>query len=197
MELLAHRADAANGRVWPEFAELDCFACHHDLQGSSWRQRAPHLGERRPGMLTGSDWYTAMTPDILAALKADQASQALDRLRELMGAGKNDGPGFNTSEGRRQIAAAAKALAKLLHEATQQNPGQSDDAWLDRLSKNRRSDRSWDEATQRYLALLSLRPADGSLDPLIRTLRADVTFGPDQNSPRRFVPTPLQLKKAR
>ena len=55
MELLAHRADPVTGKTWPEFAEFDCFACHHDLQPSSWRQkkrpprfaRPPAIGTRR------------------------------------------------------------------------------------------------------------------------------------------------------
>src|SRR5262245_20246109 len=36
LELLAFRAAEKNGRPWPEFAEYDCFACHHDLHAESW-----------------------------------------------------------------------------------------------------------------------------------------------------------------
>ncbi len=40
----------ANGPVWPEYAELDCFACHHSLTApeNSWRQERGYSG-RRPG----------------------------------------------------------------------------------------------------------------------------------------------------
>jgi len=37
-------------RFWPEFSELDCFACHHNLTASkgSWRQERGYA-QRRPG----------------------------------------------------------------------------------------------------------------------------------------------------
>lgn len=47
MERLAGRA---RGKVWPEYAELQCFACHHILTPpeQSWRQERGYPG-RRPG----------------------------------------------------------------------------------------------------------------------------------------------------
>ena len=47
MERLAWRA---KGRVWPEFSEMECFACHHALGPAveSWRQERGYPG-RRPG----------------------------------------------------------------------------------------------------------------------------------------------------
>jgi Cytochrome c554 and c-prime len=40
----------AEGPVWPEFAEMECFACHHDLTKAdkSWRQERGYQN-RRPG----------------------------------------------------------------------------------------------------------------------------------------------------
>jgi Cytochrome c554 and c-prime len=40
----------AQGNSWPEFADLDCFACHHSLSNAenSWRQDQGYAG-RRPG----------------------------------------------------------------------------------------------------------------------------------------------------
>jgi hypothetical protein len=37
LALLAHRARAG---VWPEFAEMDCYGCHHALKEGTWRQRS-------------------------------------------------------------------------------------------------------------------------------------------------------------
>ena len=47
LERLAVRA---RGKVWPEYAELQCFACHHSLTRAedSWRQERGYPG-RRPG----------------------------------------------------------------------------------------------------------------------------------------------------
>jgi cytochrome c554/c'-like protein len=56
-ELLAFRADPTNGKTWPEFAEMDCFSCHHDLQGRSSRNATA----QKPGALRWSNWYFTMT----------------------------------------------------------------------------------------------------------------------------------------
>jgi len=45
MNRLTHRAQGTEGKkglVWPEYAELDCFACHHSLSPAeeSWRLRS-------------------------------------------------------------------------------------------------------------------------------------------------------------
>jgi Cytochrome c554 and c-prime len=38
-------ADRARKPTWPEFAEMDCFACHHSLRENTWRQPvAPKQG---------------------------------------------------------------------------------------------------------------------------------------------------------
>ena len=48
LERLARRASSSN---WPEYAELDCFACHHSLTKpeDSWRQEMGYAG-RQPGV---------------------------------------------------------------------------------------------------------------------------------------------------
>ncbi len=51
------------GPVWPEYAELDCFACHHSLTRAedSWRQAQGYEQRPRPGNppLNVSRWVTA------------------------------------------------------------------------------------------------------------------------------------------
>ena len=58
LELLAHR------RVWPEFAEYDCYACHHQIEGQSWRQDPSLLKGRKPGnaALERLVWQSAASP---------------------------------------------------------------------------------------------------------------------------------------
>jgi hypothetical protein len=43
-------ARESQGGIWPEYTELDCFACHHNLTAAkdSWRQERGYPG-RRPG----------------------------------------------------------------------------------------------------------------------------------------------------
>jgi hypothetical protein len=49
-EQLKRVARESQSGIWPEYAELDCFACHHNLTGAkdSWRQDRGYAG-RRPG----------------------------------------------------------------------------------------------------------------------------------------------------
>jgi cytochrome c551/c552 len=60
VELLKWRADRAAGEdadaVWPEFAEYDCYACHHDLVHPSWRQTSA-TSSKRLGMPAWGSWY--------------------------------------------------------------------------------------------------------------------------------------------
>ena len=50
LERAARRAKAPATAAWPEYAELDCFACHHSLTRpqDSWRQDLGYA-DRRPG----------------------------------------------------------------------------------------------------------------------------------------------------
>ena len=57
-EALAAPAKAGNEPTWPELAVFDCYACHHELQSASWRQKRPLKG--RPGRPTWRGWSTAL-----------------------------------------------------------------------------------------------------------------------------------------
>ncbi len=76
------------GQAWPEYAELDCFACHHSLTRpeDSWRQSQGYEN-RRPGnpALNLSRWTTAR--HVLAMFDAEAAGE----LAEVMTALARDG----------------------------------------------------------------------------------------------------------
>jgi hypothetical protein len=65
------------GPVWPEYAELDCFACHHSLTRAedSWRQAQGYEQRPRPGNppLNVSRWVTARR--VLEALDPQAAGE--------------------------------------------------------------------------------------------------------------------------
>lgn len=50
----AQRAMQSATPSWPEFASFDCYACHHGLQGVSWRLTA--LRTARPGLAAWTGW---------------------------------------------------------------------------------------------------------------------------------------------
>jgi hypothetical protein len=76
-------ADLAEGKVkgpvptpeWPELAVFDCYACHHELKGPSWRQvRKPPAGV--PGRPYLQHWNSALLP--LALERIEGASKEYD-----------------------------------------------------------------------------------------------------------------------
>lgn len=77
LERLARRV---KGPIWPEYGELDCFACHHSLTPpeDSWRQ-AQGYESRRPGNppLNQSRWATGRR---VVAAYDPQAAADLDPL---------------------------------------------------------------------------------------------------------------------
>jgi hypothetical protein len=56
LKLLADQAAAPTH--WPELAQFDCYACHHDLKPKSWRQERGYAG--LPGRPTMRSWATAL-----------------------------------------------------------------------------------------------------------------------------------------
>jgi hypothetical protein len=74
LDRLARRV---KGPLWPEYAELDCFACHHSLTRAedSWRQAQGYEQRPRPGNppLNVSRWVTGR--HVLEAVDSQAASE--------------------------------------------------------------------------------------------------------------------------
>ncbi len=100
----------ARSSTWPEYAELDCFACHHSLTApkDSWRQEVGYAG-RTPGVPAWNAArfvvfrYAAAEIDGATAAKLDAEMATLGGL---MGQLNGD---------REQIAASADRAAELAH----------------------------------------------------------------------------------
>lgn len=60
---------------WPELAQFDCYACHHELKSKSWRQKRGYAG--RPGRPPMRQWPAALVELSLhhAALDSAEANQ--------------------------------------------------------------------------------------------------------------------------
>ena len=157
------RAEPAGGALagapWPEFTEYACFSCHHDLRDEEWRRPA---GDdlRRLGRNRWGTWHFPLIKTLAIADPSPEAQTVvaeLAALRVLMAAGHPE-------------PAAVARQAKLVSEPLGR--------WLDRPSvrefnaarlaalysqvaslPDRGAVRSWDEATQRYLALVPLSQA--------------------------------------
>jgi hypothetical protein len=190
LDLLAWRAQAATkdpgNHPWPEFAEYDCYACHHDLQAPSWRQGMEHYHGRMPGSLPWGDWYFSM-PRLLAGARNDfVAVKRFEKLARLMGQ-----PLPNRQQVLAQIEAVGGALEKM----------DGDPSALRRLLREGAPAgvQSWDTAEQLIQAAWSLTtaPKDEKAATALRRLARKATGAPPPwarafpegfDSPRYFRP---------
>ena len=167
--------------TWPEFAEYDCFACHHDLHGKSWRQQLIHPNENplRPAIADSIDapqpkrgspgwgtWYFAMprilaiTPGVMPQADAKQWLASLNQLALSMQTPSPE-PG--------KVASLAHDSAAKLETAWPTSPWNASSsptadsqalrsALLKSLAaefkRHRPSD--WDQFVQYYLALVAI-----------------------------------------
>jgi hypothetical protein len=104
-------------KFWPEYAELDCFACHHSLVGArdSWRQ-ARGYPDRRPGNPAWNSSRYAVFRVILSQVDSGAASRleaGLKRVDELVS---------DIRANPAQISQAAEAAAATADEVAKQMP---------------------------------------------------------------------------
>jgi hypothetical protein len=72
MRLLQTHAE----KSWPEFSDLECYQCHHDLRAESWRIQRGYPG-RKPGALQVSAARIEMVRALVSALAPEERT-ALD-----------------------------------------------------------------------------------------------------------------------
>jgi hypothetical protein len=176
-DLLAARA-ASEG--WPELAEFDCYACHHNLSAGGWPPRARN---GRPGSLR---WNDPPLLDALAGLSpvGPRIEPLHDRFRR-----PADGPGL-AAEAR----VAADQWREVAADWARRPVGRRD---LATALAGVRPGR-WDDACHLYYAAAALdRSADpghrqppdptlAALRPLLRLPRT--TAGARYDSPKGFDP---------
>lgn len=188
LDLLAYRAGNEKS-PWPEFADMNCYACHHDLRERPWREQNPG---RRLGVLTLNDWYYAEVPEALAYLGwpaeglADLEGLRTEMRRRLPDRARTSGLAAGAAAQLGQILRGSghvplpgpdQLRSLLLHQASSLRKGASQD---------------WDRATQGYLKVAALHHALKDLDPqfqdpaLLAELcqrRKELEFPPGSSSP--------------
>ncbi len=190
LALLADRA-ADRARPWPEFAEYDCAACHHDL-GKPPPPRAGKLGTLPP-----SRWYTSLVPDAFAGLGVSFDVPMRDALAEIGSAMATNRPD------RRQVGDRARRAVALLDQRLAEVRELTTLAPVDALLRQIARDAGalpahrWDETTQLYLAIAALRRAQRDMDlpqqplalPRVRDL---LHWVPGRDRPAAFRPAVLR-----
>ena len=106
---LARLSNRARGKIWPEYAELQCFACHHDLTRAedSWRQERGYPGRRAGNPPWNASRY-AVFRELVREADGDSAGKLdveMTKLWETMSQLNPD---------REQVAATATSAAGLI-----------------------------------------------------------------------------------
>jgi hypothetical protein len=168
-ERLARLERNAKTGVWPEYAELDCFACHHSLTASkdSWQQERGY-SSRRPGNPPYNVSGFAVLHQIALEFDrqgAQQLRNSLINLYALVGTIGND---------RAQVAAeAAKVQVLATQLEAKVKAGTYDAALVKRLMKNISGDGE-------YIAMQGERAAEQAamaIDSLFVTYSKNTSIG--------------------
>lgn len=83
-ESMTRLAGRAHGKIWPEYSEMQCYACHHSLTPpeQSWRQARGYAG-RRPGDPPWNASRYAVFRDVAHQLDGADAGQLDDQITQL------------------------------------------------------------------------------------------------------------------
>jgi hypothetical protein len=196
LKLLEHRA-ATPAKPWPEFAEYDCFSCHHVLADAKWRRDPKRLREQPPGSSPWGSWYYPLGETLAqhppgAGLKLPAAE--LKELAQLMQPPYSDAKRSGVA---RQAGEAAQQLTSWLPGLRQPPAGWEVRGLADAIERRVRTESgpaSWDEAAQLYLALAAERP-EGPRKELMTALRRSLEFPARYESPRGFDPRRIGDKR--
>jgi len=194
LELTLDRADRPAS--WPELAEFSCYACHHDLENESWRQRRDenpaHKKSMRPGAVPWSGWYWS-GPLLLSQCEPFDApafQATLDQFSSRISL-----PGGATSrDWIPQADVLNKNLDRMLEQAKRPWSRERSHALLRQFGAKgipASAAGDWDEAEQLFLGCLALNQDARikALDALLWNKLEDVRgFPPKVDSPRGFRP---------
>lgn len=193
IQLLAHRA--AQEKVWPEFAEYDCFACHHDLADPSWRQKRGYPG-RKPGSLPWGSWYTSMPMSLVQILEGQASTAAGEKLQALNTLMQSPYP--DPKQVSQVAREASAALQTLLVEVNGSRLSREKAAEVFKQLATKATTTaagSWDAAAQAALGFAAMQECqfdmgggDESLDSLIDSFFEVINMPRGYNSPRNFQP---------
>ena len=182
---------AAEKAAWPEFAEFDCFACHHDLILNSWRQ--DRLNES-PGAPQWASWFIPGTIDLASKANRPDAAKSLSALQSEMSRAVPD---------PNKVAALADDSTRALRtwlttpDAFRFDRDRAEASLRSNLGSKLAPPASWDEAAARSNAAEALGrawrdltggslPAD--LDREARSLRNPLIFPERYDSPKGYRP---------
>jgi hypothetical protein len=165
LALLAHRAEQKTDGVWPEFAEHDCAACHHDLRVGSNPIKG-NLAPRKRVILPQSRWYVAMVPQALEGLGVPADKKLLTLLDGIRKGLESMPPRSEPIVGKARQAAAILANGLDAAERIQPETYAAEKRFASMLF-DVSSIETDDEAVQFFLASTTLSRARKDLQPAL------------------------------
>ncbi len=164
LKLLASRAEASTvGREpgpWPEFAEYDCYSCHHDLKKPSHRQEFPREGVK-PGTIAWGDWTLDGVRKLAEVRAPLPQNSKLAELQRLMAT-----PNPKATEVASLAKAASTEIGPLIESIERQQFTLNEvdgllSVFLRSTDKPQASE--WTPAARGYLSFVALTRARGDL----------------------------------
>jgi hypothetical protein len=231
LDLLTHRADNVRDdfalrdkdakypsgetvAVWPEFAETGCFACHHNLDSPSWRQKRGYASRSAGGYPWGT-WLFPILPTVVSSTGSADLSSADSPLAKLTREMARPYPN------RQAVVSNAKELQAVLTKSAQtldshRLTAEQISDWMKGVAEvgNSASQQSWDGATQSWLSLTAIhqgltdvsgttgQPSEKSqqINTSLEKIRSQLEFPTGFDSPENFSSDPAtaistELKK--
>jgi hypothetical protein len=177
-------------RAWPEFAEGNCFACHHNLQPDGWRvdRSIREWTHRKPGTLPWQSIWPITEPRFLT--RDDTFEPAVAAVQTMIQSFQNQHR-TSPTEMFRLAMDAANQLAELRHILSQTSAVTP--AILSNLDETTINRMNWDDAAQFYLSLSAAARCQGPpYDPRFDTLRKLLQLPATSNSPDNYHPQYIQ-----
>jgi hypothetical protein len=188
LDLLAERAAKKTDRIWPEFAEYECAACHHNVGGRPVRAASP--GE---GLLPWADWTTSLLSKVLEVESgtADPVLQSgLMNLRKEMGRALPE-TALITRETRRTTERLDR-WAERLNQARSEDAGTLRNLFMALSTEEPGARTSADRDVLRYLGMRATRSTlletapervDEAWKPLLEKISRSVRLPPNKCMP--------------
>lgn len=208
-----HAVEKSPHMPWPELVEWNCFACHHDLNGASWRQTrsTSTLAISKP---TWNSWPIAMRDFLPSSGDEDHARLAREDIARLQGLMSRPYP---TPKLVYETARSTQTeLSFWINAFRNQNvrgeaiTSNTINDMLRRLSGDageRLSGDNWDSATQLFLGLSALTHAVHAADDpmvssnealrtkriaILNSMNETLNFPNGFDSPRTFAAEPIE-----
>lgn len=215
LELLSQRAELAKVTParWPELAEWNCFACHHDLRSASWWQ-SKDAAKRPRGSFAWNAWPYAMLDPLARRVVGSENSIPQSELTKLRS--RFESPVLPADAISREAIAIAQGLRSAA-ERFNRNDAAKDVLSAKSLAAMRLAfvtddglnlvNRDWDSATQLFLSLNALQHAivastqtdpeqDRQIQAVLDSMNETLNFQPGLRSPRDFAAQPIERLQA-